>query len=75
VVQRCGLFIANDSGIAHVAAAVKTPLIVLFGAATEPARISPRGEQVHVIKKVEGLGALSVEEVLESVKRVRHAAS
>ncbi len=50
VIKQCQLFISNDSGLAHVAAAVDTPLIVLFGN-TEAWRIAPRGKSVHIIQK------------------------
>ena len=49
LVQRCQLFVSNDSGIAHIAAAMKTPVIVLFGE-TEIERIAPRGENVHIVR-------------------------
>ena len=50
VIKQCQLFISNDSGLAHIAAAVDTPLIVLFGN-TEIWRIAPRGKSVHIIQK------------------------
>lgn len=31
LLERCRLFIGNDSGIAHIAAAVKAPSVVIFG--------------------------------------------
>lgn len=41
-------YIGNDSGITHLAAAVGTPTIALFGP-TDPAVWGPRGERVRVI--------------------------
>jgi ADP-heptose:LPS heptosyltransferase len=42
------LYIGNDSGISHLAAAVGTPSIVLFG--PSDSRIwAPRGERVHLV--------------------------
>lgn len=46
----CDLVIANDSGGAHLAAAVKTPVIVIFGA-TDPAKTAPYSETAHVIQQ------------------------
>jgi heptosyltransferase III len=43
-----GLYIGNDSGITHLAAAVGAPVIALFGP-TDPALWAPRGGNVRVI--------------------------
>ncbi len=50
MVAKCDLFISNDSGLAHIAAAVGTQVIVLFGK-TDLGRIAPRGPHVHIIRK------------------------
>jgi heptosyltransferase-3 len=42
---RAQVYIGNDSGISHLAAAAGTPVIVLFGP-TDPAVWAPRGSQV-----------------------------
>jgi ADP-heptose:LPS heptosyltransferase len=42
------LYIGNDSGITHLAAAVGTPVLALFGPASDPAVWVPRGEHVRV---------------------------
>jgi heptosyltransferase III len=42
------LYIGNDSGITHLAAAVGTPVIAIFGP-TDPAIWAPRGERVIVM--------------------------
>jgi ADP-heptose:LPS heptosyltransferase len=41
------LYIGNDSGITHLAAAVGTPVLALFGP-TDPAVWAPRGQHVRV---------------------------
>ena len=40
--------VANDSGAAHLAAALQRPTIVLFGS-TDPAWTAPRGARVQVL--------------------------
>jgi heptosyltransferase-3 len=44
-IARARVYIGNDSGISHLAAAVGTPTIVLFGP-TDPAVWAPRGSRV-----------------------------
>jgi hypothetical protein len=45
---RARLYVGNDSGITHLAAAVGTPVLALFGPASDPAVWAPRGEHVRV---------------------------
>jgi len=40
LIQRCGLFVGNDSGLTHVAAAVDVPTVAFFGP-TSPAGKTP----------------------------------
>jgi heptosyltransferase-2/heptosyltransferase-3 len=42
LLRRCRLFVTNDSGPLHLAAAVGTPTVVIFGP-TDPAVFGPRG--------------------------------
>lgn len=49
LLQRARVVIANDSGPAHVAAAVGTPVVALFGPTHEAFGFTPRGESVRVI--------------------------
>ncbi len=46
---RARLYIGNDSGISHLAAAVGAPVLVLFGP-TDPAVWAPRGPNVRVAR-------------------------
>lgn len=46
---RARLYIGNDSGITHLAAAVGTPVLALFGP-TDPAVWGPRGENVRIAR-------------------------
>jgi ADP-heptose:LPS heptosyltransferase len=44
------LYIGNDTGITHLAAAVGTPTLALFGP-TNPTVWAPRGPHVHVLQR------------------------
>lgn len=70
VLAGCRLFVGNDSGIAHLAAAVGTPVVVLFGP-SDPAQWAPRGPRVAVVRSASGLiGYLGTDLVREAVDEV-----
>ena len=50
LIRRAAVFIGGDSGAAHAAAAVNTPVVVIFGI-TEPSRTRPLGntEKIRVL--------------------------
>ena len=50
ILKRCALFIGNDAGPMHIAAAVGTPVLALFGP-SNPMEWGPRGRQVQTIYK------------------------
>jgi len=50
LIEACDLFIGNDSGLMHVAAAVHTPVIALFGPGNV-ARVGLRGDRCVVVRK------------------------
>jgi len=50
LLSRARLLIGNDSGPAHLAAAVGTPVVVFFGP-TDPGRTAPRGAPVLVLDR------------------------
>ena len=57
LLKRCSLFISNDSGPVHVASAVGTPSIVLFGrkdAGLGPIRWGPTGKYDIILHKDAG---------------------
>ena len=56
------MYIGNDSGITHLAAAVGVPVVAIFGP-TDPAVWSPRGASVRVVSG--NLEAITVEQVSE----------
>jgi heptosyltransferase III len=47
---RARLYIGNDSGITHLAAAVGTPVLAIFGR-TDPAVWGPRGANVRIVRR------------------------
>jgi len=47
VLQLCRAVVSNDTGPAHLAAALSTPTLVLFGP-TDPQRTRPRGPRVRI---------------------------
>jgi lipopolysaccharide heptosyltransferase II len=49
IIEKCNIFISNDSGLAHIAAAVGVPVVSMFGA-TNPARTGPCGKDVIIVK-------------------------
>jgi len=75
VLARCDLFIGNDSGVTHLAAAVGAPVVALFRA-TDPARWGPRA-RAHIVRgdpPAEDVRALC-ESVLESTDFTRRPRS
>ncbi|MFL5732705.1 MAG: glycosyltransferase family 9 protein [Chloroflexia bacterium] len=40
MIERCGLFLGNDTGAMHLATAVRTPVVAVFGP-SDPARFGP----------------------------------
>jgi lipopolysaccharide heptosyltransferase II len=49
LIERCDLFITNDSGLMHVAAALDIPLVAVFGS-TNPVATGPIGRNSHVVQ-------------------------
>ncbi len=60
------VFIGNDSGISHLAAAIGTPTITLFGP-TDPVVWAPRGTVVTVIHR-DPIKDIAAQEVAEAVR-------
>jgi heptosyltransferase II len=50
LIKRCRLFVSNDSGLMHVAAALKVPMVAIFGS-TDPVATGPRGKNARVVKQ------------------------
>lgn len=63
--QRARVYLGNDSGVTHLAAAVGTPTLALFGP-TSPKVWAPQGEHVEVLHKP-NLARLQEQTVLETL--------
>ena len=48
ILNRCSVFVGNDSGITHLAAAAGVPVVSLFGP-TDPRVWAPRGKDVTIL--------------------------
>ena len=51
--NRCAVFVGHDTGVTHLAAAIGTPTVALFGP-TDPNVWSPLGEHVSVVLSPDG---------------------
>lgn len=50
LIERCGMFVSNDSGLMHVAAALGVPTVAVFGS-TDPEATGPRGPRSRVVRR------------------------
>jgi heptosyltransferase-2 len=50
LLARCGVFIGNDSGAMHVAAAVGLPVVAVFGP-TDPGGTAPLTPQLAIVRE------------------------
>jgi heptosyltransferase III len=64
------LFVGNDSGPAHMAAAFGVPSVVLFGA-SDPAIWGPWRTASEVLRAPEGVAGISAGQVLDAIARLR----
>jgi ADP-heptose:LPS heptosyltransferase len=86
VIEGCRVFVGNDSGISHLAAALGLPTVAIFGP-TDQRKWAPRSEKTFVVsrrvhcspcprerfvlcKDFECLSGIEVEEVLEGVRTI-----
>lgn len=60
------VYIGNDSGISHLAAAVGTPTLALFGP-TRPEVWAPRGPRVRILKDMENVNTHDVEQAVRDL--------
>jgi heptosyltransferase-3 len=70
LIAGAALFIGNDSGPAHMAAAFGIPVVVIFGA-SDPVIWAPWRTQAEVLMGRDGIGSVSVREVVDALERLR----
>jgi ADP-heptose:LPS heptosyltransferase len=70
VLSKAALFLGNDSGPAHMAAAFHVPSVVLFGP-SKPAIWGPWRTESEIVVAPEGLANVPVSRVIAAVERLR----
>ena len=65
LLSRSALFVGNDSGVAHLAAAAGCPVVALFGA-SDPIVWAPNGRKVRVVAAAGGMESIDVDEVYDA---------
>ena len=67
----CQVYVGNDSGVSHLAAAVGAPTVALFGP-TDPAVWAPRGPRVEILggPGEGGWGAVTVDRVAAAAREL-----
>ncbi|KPJ58167.1 MAG: hypothetical protein AMJ42_03785 [Deltaproteobacteria bacterium DG_8] len=69
ILQKCKLYIGNDSGITHLAAALGIPVVALFGP-TDPHIWGPRGKGVSIVYKPSECSPCSREKMKRCVNQM-----
>jgi ADP-heptose:LPS heptosyltransferase len=71
LLAHAGLCIANDTGVAHLAAAAGVPTLALFGP-TDPTTWAPVGPRVETVRSADGtMAGLETGRVDAAVERLR----
>jgi lipopolysaccharide heptosyltransferase III len=70
LLAQAALFVGNDSGPAHMAAAFGLPVVVIFGA-SDPVIWGPWRTVSQIVASPDGIGKVSIAQVLDAVARLR----
>jgi ADP-heptose:LPS heptosyltransferase len=70
VISKAAVFVGNDSGPAHIAAAFGVPSVVLFGN-SNPAIWGPWETESEVVVAPDGINKVSVSRVIAALERLR----
>jgi len=68
IIKKCKLFITNDSALMHVASAMNTPTISLFGP-TNPKRLAPLNKNSTYIWQGNDINKISIKEIITAIKK------
>ena len=68
-IQSGTAFVGHDSGITHLAAAVGLPCVVLWADTLEEIW-RPQGERLVVLKEITGVRTISVEKVMNELRKL-----
>ena len=70
VLGRAGVYVGNDSGVSHLAAAWGAPVLALFGP-TDPAQWAPVGPRVTVLRAIDQkMDSLELEDVERAAREM-----
>lgn len=70
VMSGAQLFVGNDSGPAHIAAAFGVPVVVLFGP-SNPVTWAPWRTEAQALTSPEGMAGISIEQVTSAIETLR----
>lgn len=68
LVARASVVVSNDTGPVHLAYALRTPSVTLFGPSTDAGRWGPLDGERHAVLEGDPISSIPVEEVLRGVK-------
>jgi ADP-heptose:LPS heptosyltransferase len=69
--KKCGLFMGIDSGAMHLAAAVGTKCVAVFGY-TDPSQVGPMPLKNHIVIKKEKISDITSEDIISKVLRLQY---